>query len=74
MMWMVKFISEKQITLSKNVLRNIVAIFALSRNSIQDQISRKLKEDEKKSKDAEREKQQLRDEDRYDGNYKKRHS
>ena len=71
---MVKFISEKQITLSKNVLRNIVAIFALSRNSIQDQISRKLKEDEKKSKDAEREKQQLRDEDRYDGNYKKRHS
>ena len=51
-----------------------IIIFALSRNSIQDQISRKLKEDEKKSKDAEREKQQLRDEDRYDGNYKKRHS
>lgn len=51
-----------------------IIIFALSRNSIQDQISRRLKEDEKKSKDAEREKQQLRDEDRYDGNYKKRHS
>lgn len=50
-----------------------IIIFALSRNSIQDQISRKLKEDEKKSKDAEREKQQLRDEDKYDGNYKKRH-
>lgn len=51
-----------------------IIIFALSRNSIQDQISRRLKEDEKKSKDAERKKQQLRDEDKYDGNYKKRHS
>lgn len=44
------------------------------KNSIQDQIRKRLKEDEKKSKDAERKKQQLRDEDKYDGNYKKRHS
>lgn len=46
----------------------------LSKDSIPDLLRKKLKEEERTQKEAEELEQHLRDEDKYDNDYRKRHS